>query len=56
MIKNIPVSSYIDPGTGSFIFQILTAFILTAVISIRRIFRFLRNLITKFPARKKKIT
>ncbi|OGG00922.1 hypothetical protein A3D78_00995 [Candidatus Gottesmanbacteria bacterium RIFCSPHIGHO2_02_FULL_39_14] len=53
MIKKIPVSYYIDPGTGSFLFQILAAFILTVIVTGRRTFQFFRTLIKKVLSLKK---
>ena len=39
--------AYIDPGTGSYVFQVLAASLLTLLFSAKKIFRFLSNLIKK---------
>ncbi len=45
-------SAYIDPGSGSFVFQVLIGFALTAAVTVRTFWRRIREFLTARSARK----
>ncbi|OGG04345.1 hypothetical protein A2W14_07085 [Candidatus Gottesmanbacteria bacterium RBG_16_37_8] len=47
------VYAYIDPGTGSFLFQIIAATLLTLLISARKVVSFFHTLYQKLFSRRK---
>lgn len=44
IISTVPVSAYIDPGTGSYFFQLLIAFGVGAIFSIKLFWRNIKSL------------
>lgn len=48
-----PAHAYLDPGSGSFIYQILIASVLGAGFAIRMYWRKLKGLFARHPAREK---
>ena len=48
LLSAVPASAYIDPGTGSYIFQVIIGFLIAAVFSLKLFWRKIRSVISSF--------